>query len=558
MAEQHTVRVVVEGDTASLTTALARAGGESAKFRDTVAKTGTRLKDMESAAKKSGTGLDAHAGKMSKATGIALGLEKALDSTKGGTLSMAKAALSAAAAFGPWGIAIGAVGTALVGLVSGQLEAAKAAREHNIALLEQRKLMFQAEIVEDKRRLAEKQERREKDQLRRQATDPRLIGAENAVATSGGSSAALARLAEVKAAHAEARGELDTAREIRREEELRLLNAKDVTVAKKAQAKASSEASQGSTAFMFGGFSGNVAGESQSRAFKAELAAAKQRMPRAGSDTRDAVAAQAVADERLRAIEIERATTGESIELIEREKNARLELIDVQIQASKPGAERAQLAGEQEQVEHDAAIARIGARQASEEKLMARRVALAQMAVGLANSGAQLANMVAKASGASAKKQEAIANRTAGVQAMAIGALEVVEAVAAAASFNVPQAVLHGAAAVVAFAQGGMLLALAGGGGGAASAGGGAVGGGSLGAAPSGGSTPTPGSDSAIPGSPGPQSPKSGSSGSSNGGKSTVINIGEVHTYGTPRREFLSSVAEGLDVDHASQRRRTA
>lgn len=164
--------------------------------------------------------------------------------------------------------------------------------------------------------------------------------------------------------------------------------------------------------------------------------------------------------------------------------------------------------------------------------------------------------MAAKTAGASAKKQEQIASATAGAQAIIVGVLETVKAAAAFASFNYVQGALHTAAAAFAYAQGGMLLAQAGGAGGGSSSSAsssGAGGGGPSQGSPSG--TQFRGSDSAIPGSPGPSSPSA--AGQSNGpNRTTNINIGEVHTYSTSKREFVSSLREALDLDRQGGRAR--
>jgi hypothetical protein len=68
----------------------------------------------------------------------------------------------------------------------------------------------------------------------------------------------------------------------------------------------------------------------------------------------------------------------------------------------------------------------------------------------------------------------------------------------------------------------------------------------------------TPGAGSDIPGSPGPQAPAAANGNSSGPSRTTVFEIGEVHTYGTPRREWLRELDESL-ADHrqGSRSRRT-
>lgn len=93
-------------------------------------------------------------------------------------------------------------------------------------------------------------------------------------------------------------------------------------------------------------------------------------------------------------------------------------------------------------------------------------------------------------------------------------------------------------------------------------AGGGAAGGGSgssgrgLGGGRS-GSMPR-GSDSPIPGSPGPSAPSAGGGSSGGAGNKTIVFTGPVHLYGTPHREFIRTIDEGLEDLSHNRRRRSA
>lgn len=86
---------------------------------------------------------------------------------------------------------------------------------------------------------------------------------------------------------------------------------------------------------------------------------------------------------------------------------------------------------------------------------------------------------------------------------------------------------------------------------GAANTGGGYGGGGST--SPRGGAPP--GGNTGVPGSPGPGMPSTGGANSAPQ-RTVVYQIGAVHTYGTPEREFLRRVEEGLEVEVGANRRR--
>jgi hypothetical protein len=168
--------------------------------------------------------------------------------------------------------------------------------------------------------------------------------------------------------------------------------------------------------------------------------------------------------------------------------------------------------------------------------------------------------MAAEASGASAKKRARAAQIGAGIEAMAIGALEVVKAAAAGASFNIPQAILHSAAAAVAFTEGGLLLAgkIGGSGGGGASGGGGGFaggdsfgGGGTGGGGSRGGPAPI---DSSIPGSPSPSQPQHFAH--QKEGASAMFPGAVFHIYGAGGpKEFIRQIDQDLaDLSHNRRR----
>ncbi len=331
---------------------------------------------------------------------------------------------------------------------------------------------------------------------------------------------------------------------------------KKITGEKKKQAGIALSDRHAQRALGFGGFRGNVAGASERLRFQDELGRVAA-MQRAGSDTRDVGSPERAAEERMRALELQRATTGETLSLIAAEEQARRSLLQTQIDAATTGAERESIRSEIEQVQHEARLRRIAVEQDAEASAMAKREKIFSISEQLASSAAALAVMSAKTAGVSARKQEAIAAGTAGAQALFVGALEQVKAVAAFASFNFVQGAAHQAAAIFAFAQGGMLLAQAGG---AGRRGGTSV-------APSGSPSSTtggqtqprqsiPGEDSTIPGSPRPGAPTSSTSSGGQKGGVTLQFYGDFHSYGTPRREWLRTTLESLDLERQGGRRR--
>jgi hypothetical protein len=85
--------------------------------------------------------------------------------------------------------------------------------------------------------------------------------------------------------------------------------------------------------------------------------------------------------------------------------------------------------------------------------------------------------------------------------------------------------------------------------------GGGGVSGGS---ANSGGRGDTPGSDSPIPGSPGPRAPSVSGGTGFGAPQRTLVIQGDVHTYGTPKREWIRQLDEELSLQGHDRQRRSA
>ena len=212
---------------------------------------------------------------------------------------------------------------------------------------------------------------------------------------------------------------------------------------------------------------------------------------------------------------------------------------------------------------HDANMKRLQDSEKKEKAATANRIAGVNAFAGVSKAGADIVGLAAQAGAISAEKAARIQNRFLGMQAIGIGALEVVKAAAAAASFNVPQAVLHGAAAAVAFLKGGLLLSgtMDPSGGGASTAGsatqfGGGAGGGGAGSSPSpvGGGGDGGGSD--LP--PGPISrpdtsggrattpPQPGAPAGRTGANVTNNNV-NITTLGTSSDEVWTTVQQHLD-----------
>lgn len=572
MAEEHHSRVIVEGDSTSYVSAAQKATKATEGMQSSAAKaakTNEDLRESSEKAAKSTAGIGAAAKKASDPL-----VELSKNATRSGSsvVQLGQSVFNVAKAFGGWGVAVAIVGDLLLGLVESSNKATEAAEKQKKALREQNEAARDARDAETiasfKAREASTAETKAKwedyaARVKIAETAEELSGIEEALAAHGRKKDTLAlqkRETEIRAENLRLVGDTAGALELERKEELRiigLLNEKE-KAAKRANAAMKGNAlgdAGAQRALGFAGFRGNVAGKSEGMRFDAE-AGRVGAMQREGSDTRGANDAQYAADARLKAIEIERATTGETLSLINQEEEARRRLLQTQIDAAVYGGEKEQLKAELEQVQHEARLKRIDAERAAEEKKAARKVALMDLVDRVAAGSAATATMIARTAGASAKKQEQIAAGVAGGQAIIIGVLESVKAAAAFASFNPIQGAMHVAAAAFAYAQGGMLLAQAGGAGGSSS-GASSAGGGGM---PSGGTQSEPsgqtfrGGDSAIPGSPGPQSPTAvGSSAGPN--RTTVIQInGDV--YGTPRKEFIRSIREGLDLDRQGGRAR--
>lgn len=503
---------------------------------------------------------------------------------------------------GPWGIAIGAAVGTLLHFANAQSEAAKKAREHNEELKKQAGLKREAlQDQETDTKLAlirhanEKQEKREAKAREQIAINKReekeALEEMVALTEARGKSAegARRRQAELReetlreqAAVSGFEKQQELMREadaVAREEKLRRLEVegrheKELTENKKKQLTIAQELAKLNAEFMkrvaFGN-SPSFGRTGQDTLFDIEAGGqrAANGMPGlslAGGpaimrDPNAAANAERQRNAALRVVELERAQEKEfdlqaELSRIDREKQAQFELLSFQEQVAANDSERLAVRERQRQAAHEAELARIAAEQTAQTKAAAKQAQTAEVVAGVIGSVTKIGALAAEASGKSAAKRARAAQIAGGIEALTIAGVETVKAAAAFASLNIPQGIAHTAAAALGFTQGALMLAggtpstgaSAGRGGGA-----GAAGAGSVGSTESSGSNLPRGSDSQIPGSPGPRQ----RGGASAGGK-TVVFTGPVHLYGTPHREFIRSIDEGLEDLSGSRRRRSA
>lgn len=201
-------------------------------------------------------------------------------------------------------------------------------------------------------------------------------------------------------------------------------------------------------------------------------------------------ATQFAHEEDLRRIEERRAVAVEDAELQLEKFNRDAELAEARGEmVDDLGVRRLELEAELAGAEGDADKRRALLHKRDVARIK-DRVKRQQRAVSATNSflgqGAAFASTIINAAVKDEAKREKAALRARGVEALARGALETVEAVASFASFNFVQGALHTAAAAVAFTQGGLMLA------GRIPSSGGASAGGGAGASASGGGQQTP------------------------------------------------------------------
>lgn len=514
MALKKSVAIEVEARTEGAVQNIEKLATSTKRANEATASLDDRLKKFDKASNGVGLNLPKTTSAMGKADTAARTLAVGLEQSKSGTLGMAQVATTAAAAFGPLGLAISVVGGSLLALADSQMKAATAADEHTEAIKRQKR------IAKDK---AEQDAREESSERYRQAQDKdywdarhgeiearreELEGIQDALAQFGSGkdmSAFLARKAEIEIANLRSLRDDEGAAAATRAEQLRVL-------AEKGDVEPSS------------------AGRGKPPTTK----------PTANNDFADKAAIQEW-DALMDAREDQRLERKRSSDLEFKTMDERFNLI-VEEQAAKAEAE--------EKRRHEESLARIAEQQAAEEQLVARREELLGITAELANRGVELGNMVAHAAGVSAKKREKIANILGAAEAFTIGTLEVIKAAAAAAAYNWPQFALHTVAAAIAFTKGGMMSAAAGGGG--VGVGGGAVTGSSLG----GGSEPaanerpstsntqkdtTPVSESGLQ-----QSGSTNSGSPSGSGKSFNFAPGSISVIGAIDDQSATKIAQGI------------
>lgn len=591
---ERTVRVRLEGDASHLEATLTKSERGATKFEASLAKTGKTTDAFATTAKRASVATDGLASSKSKASKVATAFEKAINTAKGGTAEIGKAALAATAAFGPWGIAIGVVGSTLWGLIDAEREATKRTKELREELEKKNRILaLERQDEKDEERGATLRRKREMeaadDELARSATRRQIAAAirelEKVEAKGGrGAEAARREIAELKALNAESNKDYETAIQIRHEEDLRLIALKNQVGEKKKIVKlAGNDASfdralgntRGSLGSVYG--SANIDAENEDRRFAAAANSALSSQLKLDADPTQAAAK--VSEAKLRQIEIERATTGESLVLIDREKQARLDLLSVQMQAATITSERQAIAAEMEQVRHEATLSRISQEISAEEQRIAtieksveigRRVAdQTATAIFSITDAREDAINAAKAQGKTDKEAAragkiAALEQTAG-QLRALRNLAVGKALeqlafgigAQASTWGIPNP-----ASIGHFVAAGVWGAIAGGAGGASRA----VGSSATGMRRSDALAEQAAKDSEkekkggdsgfrggranlgpIPGSP--SMPSSGTSTSKGGGNTTIVNFnGDYNAFGTLKRGAVREMVEATDL----------
>ncbi len=463
-----------------------------------------RTKELEESLERSGFQLDratTGAKKMAPALkSIALGAAQGSVSLS----SMAGAALSAANAFGPWGIAIGLAATALYTLASAHNEAEIAANRQRLAL-ERLKLSEQSHANFERDEIERKKNRDkiEKDILAKGGhaamRDALAFIEEDVVVAEARKEkhgALLTKQATVRAdmlrleAHAaEQLGNMDERRKliaeadaILRADKLRALRDENTeedkkTAKKREQLKLEKliTDAQFSSGLAGPNFRGQIANDADARKFAAGLADARGAgMNRGnGSDARLA-AAQGEATGRLRDVEVQRGMQRDfdlqaELARIDQEKQALLSLADVKYQIATTGAERDAATAEREQIEHDARMQRIEAEQKAEDQQQGRikkGLDFGKQAAGIIVGGlvsvsdarrqaTRMARLQGKTEEEAAKagkiaELEARAAQMKGIRDLAIvkSIDHTFEAIGAAARYDFVSAGLHAAAAV--------------------------------------------------------------------------------------------------------------
>lgn len=570
----RTTRYIFDGDATGMENAARRAKRALQDTGDEAKRSSDKADTFSKSVEKNAGALNKVSGEIKKSIPSLLALSTTTSGASNAALGLAGNIAEGAKAFGPWGLALGTAAGLLVAFIDKTVQAADATeklRKAEQLAEDDRRRRFAADVEADR-------EQQDIAQMRRVYEQRKRIYEENQ----------------------------RTMREqyLREEEEKKK---------RRASAKKSASAEDLANAELF---REQLAAARDARtgagivrpdlAYAEGLASARNaaiggQMQRAGSDTRNLAATEARTNATLRQLDAERALqqtrtsflgqelTDFDAELarIEREKQARIELLDVQQQAANTGAERIAIEQEMASVAHEATMQRYAAERDAE----AQRISQIQAGVSIASSAAQQtvagilsitdarrnAKNAALAQGKS-EKEAARAGKIAALeqtasQLQAIRNMAIVKAIeqtamgiGALASFNYPGAALHFAAAatwgVVAGGAGigsravaSRATSMRAADSGSAANGPGGMGGGSRGSSGSGGGRGATGSDSPIPGSPSPSAPAAG--GGSGGGNTYVVQFtGPINNYGTPTREFFRVIDEGLAIHRQGSRTR--
>lgn len=573
----YLVRIKVEGDATQAEAAFRKAAGAANDFTNSVSRSKLATSASTDAAKQLAAATEKAAAAKAKGSAALLAFTKAADAAKEGTFGLGKTIANVAFAFGPWGMAIGVVAQALIGLVESNNEAADAAKKHAEAMREQARAAEAAKTALIDEAMYRKGVRYEVDKatesIREQIHDYEKQIAINRSA--GLSTKALSvQLIETRARekdaiaevadreeerarkyfstekaleHAEnARAAREEAAALRREGEIAAIDAstesvKRNTAAKQANVAVDVERTKAMQLSLLGpNVGGSVAAFGESQQFAAGLREAQfdqtARMERGG----------------------EREGSEEAFRI---EVDHLLELEEIRANSAAAQRER-----------HEEEMRLLSEKQA---KYLAHASTASTMAGSILSitDARRSAIMAAKNQGktdreAAREGKIAALEQTAaalkGIRDMAI--VKAIEQTAlgigAAATFNYASAGMHFAAAglwtgiavgagVSSRVVGDRASSMGASSSGAANTSGGYGGGGST--SPRGGAPP--GGNTGVPGSPGPGMPSTGGAGGSPQ-RTVVYQIGAVHTYGTPEREFLRRIDEGLQVEVGSNRRR--
>lgn len=580
----YLVRIRVDGDASSAEASFRRASAAANDLTAATSKTRAASTASAEASRQLAAATDKATAGSGKGSAALLAFTKAADAAKGGTFGLGKTIANVAFAFGPWGMAIGVVSQALIGLFENMSNAEREAAKFRRELENQR---YAAEAAASALRNKKFHDDTYASNLRRvtEAQRQEIWATEDAIAAANGYgestedlSIKLLRLrasalqAEAGVSDLGATLEENTKRATELLEQAAALERQADLMQTTADAAASTRTA---TRVTVGGRrpgGGARQGGGVDPAFAAGLVEARnaQRLSDPLMERGDGgeFAAEMAAFRRSQAMSgMERG--GEragSIESMRAEIDTMREVEEIRANSAVARAEQheqemQQLAEKQAAYMQHAAVAGQMASSIlsiSDARRQARNAALAQGKTDkqAAREG-KIAALEQTAAALTGLRNLAI-QKAIEQTALGLGALAV---------YNYPSAGLHFAAAgtwaavgvgagLGARAVGAQASSMRQASGGSANgtAGYGGSAGGSSGSSGGGSSSASP-----IPGSPGPSVPSTSGGGGRDrpAGRTVVIN-GDVHTYGTPHRDFLRMVDEGLAVEVGNSRRRRA